>query len=74
VFKFHDVTGDPNAQVEDDEDEDTVNVTVLVELVPLPHALVGVTSTLPDVVPNVTVIVLVVEPFVIDAPVGTVQV
>ena len=49
-------------------------VTAVELLVPLPQALVGVTSTLPEVVPKLTVIVLVEVPLVIDAPVGTVHV
>ena len=50
-----------------------VKLTAIELVVPLPQAKVGVTSTLPAVVPNVTVMVLVPEPLVIDAPVGTVQ-
>ena len=48
-------------------------VIVVELLVPLPQALVGVTSTLPAVEPKVTVMVLVDEPLVMDAPLGTVQ-
>ena len=51
-----------------------VNVTVFEAADPLPQVLVGVTVTLPDVVPKVTVIDVVPCPLVIVDPAGTVHV
>ena len=58
------------APVEAGEDD---NVTAVELLVPFPQVLVGVTSTLPELVAKVTVIEFVPDPLVMDAPVGTVQ-
>ena len=49
-------------------------VTLVEEIVPLPQVLVGVTVTVPLVVPMVTVMLLVPEPAVMLAPDGTVHV
>jgi hypothetical protein len=45
-----------------------------IELLPLPHEFVPITDTFPDVVPRVTVMLLVLAPEVIVDPVGTVQI
>jgi len=50
-----------------------VTVTALLELVPLPQLLLGVTLTFPEVVPQVTVIEVLPCPAVMLAPAGTVQ-
>ena len=50
-----------------------LTVTARLLAVPLPQALVGVTVTLPAVVPQVTVIEVVPWPAVTLAPLGTVQ-